>query len=67
MRSGDSAVMDRARGLLPPCPSPPSPAGKTSASAPLRIVSLDESDHLADNQNASVASLRQLTGIPPEH
>ena len=46
-------------------PSPPSPGAKTSASASLRIVSLDESDPFPDNPNTSVASFRHLTGTSP--
>jgi hypothetical protein len=54
------------QGRPPPGPSPiPRREAVTSASLP--IIPLDESDHLAGKQNASIASLRDLTGIPPEH
>src|SRR4051794_10644296 len=41
-----------------PFPRTPFPASEQLASASLRIVSLDEAEHFAHNQKASVATLR---------
>src|SRR5215472_3995677 len=46
------------KGLAAPFPCTPNP--RRSSSPSLRIVSLDDSEHLLHNQHASVASLRLL-------
>ena len=53
-----------AKGLLPLSPAPPIPA--EPASALLRTISLDDSEHLLHNHHASVASLRLLFTFAPE-
>src|SRR5271157_2330859 len=53
-----------AKGLPPLSPAPPIPA--ESASASLRTISLDDSEHLLHNHHASVASLRLLFTFAPE-
>lgn len=52
------------KGLLPFSPAPPIPAEPASAS--LRTISLDDSEHLLDNHRASVASLRLRFTFAPE-
>jgi hypothetical protein len=50
---------------MPPLsPAPPIPAEPASAS--LRTISLDDSEHLLHNHRASVASLRLLFAFAPE-
>jgi hypothetical protein len=53
-----------AKGLLPLSPAPPIPAEPASAS--LRTISLDDSEHLLHNHHASVASLRLRFTFAPE-
>jgi hypothetical protein len=53
-----------AKGLLPLSPAPQIPADPASAS--LRTISLDDSEHLLHNHHASVASLRLLFTFAPE-
>jgi hypothetical protein len=53
-----------AKGLLPLSPAPQIPAEPASAS--LRTISLDDSEHLLHNHHASVASLRLLFAFAPE-
>src|SRR5436853_7820998 len=53
-----------AKGLLPLSPAPQIPADPASAS--LRTISLDDSEHLLHNHLASVASLRLLFTFAPE-
>src|SRR6267143_1351552 len=53
-----------AKGLLPLSPAPQIPAEPASAS--LRTISLDDSEHLLHNHRASVASLRLLFAFAPE-
>src|SRR5438876_8608035 len=53
-----------AKGLLPLSPAPQIPADPASAS--LRTISLDDSEHLLHNHHASVASLRLLFTFTPE-
>ena len=53
-----------AKGLPPLSPAPPIPAEPASAS--LRTISLDDSEHLLHNHRASVASLRLLFTFAPE-
>jgi hypothetical protein len=60
-------VLDRAKGAAAPFAPPPSARREAAATGSLRIIPPEESDHLADPQSASVASLRQLAGIPVEH
>jgi hypothetical protein len=58
-----------AKGLLPLSPAPQIPADPASASLrtiSLRIISLDDSEHLLHNHFASVASLRLLFTFAPE-
>jgi hypothetical protein len=53
-----------AKGLPPLSPAPPIPAEPASAS--LRSISLDDSEHLLHNHHVSVASLRLLFTFAPE-
>src|SRR5438876_8684012 len=53
-----------AKGLLPLSPAPQIPADPASAS--LRTISLDDSEHLLHNHHASVATLRLLFTFAPE-
>ena len=53
-----------AKGLPPLSPAPPIPAEPASAS--LRTISLDDSEHLRHNHHVSVASLRLLFTFTPE-
>src|SRR6266852_1461216 len=53
-----------AKGLPPLSPAPQIPADPASAS--LRTISLDDSEHLLHNHHASVASLRLLFTFTPE-
>jgi hypothetical protein len=53
-----------AKGLPPLSPAPPIPAEPASAS--LRTISLDDSEHLLHNHHASVAALRLLFTFAPE-
>jgi hypothetical protein len=53
-----------AKGLLPLSPAPQIPAEHASAS--LRIISLDDSEHLLHNRHTSVATLRLLFTFAPE-
>jgi plasmid stabilization system protein ParE len=53
-----------AKGLLPLSPAPQIPADPASAS--LRTISLDDSEHLLHNHRVSVASLRLLFTFAPE-
>jgi hypothetical protein len=53
-----------AKGLPPISPAPPIPAEPASAS--LRTISLDDSEHLLHNHHASVASLRLMFAFAPE-
>jgi hypothetical protein len=53
-----------AKGLPPLSPAPPIPAEPASAS--LRTISIDDSEHLLHNHLASVASLRLLFTFAPE-
>src|ERR1017187_9694101 len=53
-----------AKGLPPLSPAPPIPAEPASAS--LRTISLDDSEHLLHNHHVSVASLRLLFTFTPE-
>jgi len=53
-----------AKGLLPLSPAPPIRAEPASAS--LRTISLDDSEHLLHNHHVSVASLRLLFTFAPE-
>ena len=53
-----------AKGLPPLSLAPPIPAEPASAS--LRTISLDDSEHLLHNHHVSVASLRLLFTFAPE-
>jgi len=48
------------------CPFPLHPQYPPSASASLRTISLDDSEHLLHNHRVSVASLRLLFTFAPE-
>jgi len=63
MSSSSTSRKQGQRGCCPfPCtPNPPKPA-----SASLRTISLDDSEHLLHNHPASVASLRLLFAFAPE-
>lgn len=53
-----------AKGLLPLSPAPQIPAEPASAS--LRTIALDDSEHFLHNHHASVATLRLLFTFAPE-
>src|SRR5208282_6797247 len=54
----------RGKGAAAPFPCTPNP--RPAASASLRTISLDDSEHLLHNHRVSVASLRLLFTFAPE-
>ena len=59
-----STKRKQGKGAAAPFPCTPNP--RRPASASLRTISLDDSEHLLHNHHASVASLRLLFTFAPE-